>query len=99
MIEKKDFYNDVTFDIYNAIRSKKALKCLPIHLWKTAYRKLDYLKRSTKLEHLKIPPNNKLEALSGKRKGQYSIRINDQYRICFVWVNDHPTRIEIIDYH
>lgn len=54
---------------------------------------------ATTLHELKIPPNNKLEALSGDRKGQHSIRINDQYRICFVWTNLGPDQVEIVDYH
>jgi ATPase subunit of ABC transporter with duplicated ATPase domains len=51
------------------------------------------------LAELKVPPNNRLEALSGKRKGQYSIRINDQYRICFIWTEQGPDQVEIVDYH
>ncbi|MBF0483810.1 MAG: type II toxin-antitoxin system RelE/ParE family toxin [Candidatus Omnitrophica bacterium] len=99
MIEKDDFYNLETFDIYNGKRSKKALKTLPDNLWVIAYRKFTFLNRADKLEQLRIPPNNRLEALKGERKGQYSIRINDKYRMCFEWYKDHPARIEIVDYH
>jgi proteic killer suppression protein len=51
------------------------------------------------LSQLRIPPANRLEALKGKRKGQHSIRINDQYRLCFVWQDGHATDVEIVDYH
>jgi len=64
-----------------------------------AARKLDQLDSAQVLEDLRIPPGNRLEALSGDRKGQHSIRINDQYRICFVWSNDEPDEVEIVDYH
>ena len=51
------------------------------------------------VEELKVPPGNRLESLSGNRKGQYSIRINEQYRICFTWSDPGPTEVEIVDYH
>jgi proteic killer suppression protein len=63
-----------------------------------ALRKLAILNRVIRVEELRIPPNNRLEALKGNRKGQWSIRINDQYRICFLW-DDAPYNVEIIDYH
>lgn len=66
---------------------------------KTATRKLAFLKAAGKLEDLKIPPANRLEALKGDRAGQYSIRINDQYRICFVWHDGDAHHVEIVDYH
>ncbi|HJS17509.1 MAG TPA: type II toxin-antitoxin system RelE/ParE family toxin [Anaerolineales bacterium] len=62
-------------------------------------RKLDLVDSVAALTELKIPPNNKLEALSGDRQGQHSIRINDQYRICFVWTESGPHEVEIVDYH
>lgn len=64
-----------------------------------AYRKIRQLQIAASLNDLRIPPGNRLEALSGKRKGQYSIRINDQYRICFVWTPAVPAEVEITDYH
>ena len=64
-----------------------------------AYRKIRQLQIAASLNDLRIPPGNRLEALSGKRKGQYSIRINDQYRICFVWIPAGPAEVEITDYH
>ncbi|HDO35292.1 MAG TPA: plasmid maintenance system killer protein [Nitrospirae bacterium] len=65
----------------------------------TITRKLDQLDSVIHLNELRIPPNNKLEALTRERKGQYSIRINDQYRICFIWSKYGPDKVEITDYH
>ena len=64
-----------------------------------ATRKLAQLDAATTLEFLRSPPGNRLETLAGDRKGQHSIRINDQYRICFVWLNAEPHNVEIVDYH
>jgi proteic killer suppression protein len=64
-----------------------------------AVRKLDQLDSVDALDQLRIPPGNRLESLTGDREGQYSIRINDQYRICFVWAETEPDRVEIVDYH
>jgi toxin HigB-1 len=64
-----------------------------------ALRKLDMLDAASVLGDLRIPPGNRLEVLSGDRRGQHSIRINDQYRICFVWKDDGPHELEIVDYH
>ncbi len=64
-----------------------------------AMRKLQQLHAATTLEFMRVPPGNRLEALSGNRKGQHSIRINDQWRVCFVWADGHAQRVEITDYH
>ncbi len=64
-----------------------------------ARRKLRQLEIASTLSDLKVPPGNRLEALQGERKGQYSIRINDQYRICFYWQHGVAERVEIVDYH
>ena len=64
-----------------------------------AERKLQMLHRAILLDDLRIPPNNKLEALKRDRKGQHSIRINDQWRVCFVWTGSDATQVEIVDYH
>ena len=66
---------------------------------RVARRKLLYLHRAIKLQDLRVPPGNRLEALKGNRKGQYSIRINDQWRICFRWKNGDALDVEIVDYH
>jgi toxin HigB-1 len=64
-----------------------------------ARRKLEQLEWAARLQDLRIPPGNRLEALQGDRKGQHSIRINDQFRVCFVWTKDGPKEVEIVDYH
>lgn len=66
---------------------------------RVAYRKLKYLMAAAVLEDLRIPPGNRLEALTGDRKGKYSIRINDQWRICFRWTDHGAEDVEIVDYH
>lgn len=66
---------------------------------KVALRKLDMLDAATRLVDLRMPPSNRLEALKGNRKGQHSIRVNDQWRICFVWRGGHAYDVEIVDYH
>jgi toxin HigB-1 len=95
----QSFASPGTEDIFNGIDSRIARKTCPQCLWKVAFRKLDQLDSVTTLEELKIPPGNNLEALKGERKGQCSIRINDQYRICFVWKPAGPDDVEIVDYH
>ena len=64
-----------------------------------ARRKLLYLHRARSLQDLRVPPGNRLEALKGDRKGQHSIRINDRWRICFVWTEGDAFDVEIVDYH
>lgn len=66
---------------------------------RTALRKLVILDAVVSLEELRVPPGNRLEALRGDRAGQHSIRINDQWRICFVWTDSGPDEVEIVDYH
>lgn len=70
-----------------------------MELWRIAQRKLQILNRVTRLEELRAPPSNRLELLRGDREGQHSIRINDQFRICFVWTTSGPSDVEIVDYH
>ncbi|MFZ5880643.1 MAG: type II toxin-antitoxin system RelE/ParE family toxin [Chloroflexota bacterium] len=88
-----------TEDIFNGENTREARKVCPNSLWIVAARKLDQIDSVAALSDLKIPPGNKLEALSGGRKGQHSIRINNQYRICFVWTDQGPDQVEIVDYH
>ena len=66
---------------------------------RVARRKLLYIRAARKLEDVRMPPGNRLEALTGDRAGQHSIRINDQWRICFVWQNGEAHDVEIVDYH
>ena len=95
----RTFKNAGTEDIFNGKNSKAARKTCPRSLWQVAGRKLDQLDSVGSLEELRVPPGNRLEALKGERQGQYSIRINDQYRICFVWQETEPHEAEIVDYH
>jgi proteic killer suppression protein len=72
---------------------------LPRNIQAVARRKLRMLNNAQSLQDLRIPPANRLEALKGKRKGQYSIRINDQWRVCFEWRESNAHNVEIVDYH
>jgi toxin HigB-1 len=72
---------------------------LPSDIQQVALRKLRMLNRVQNIEELKIPPANRLEKLKGERFGQYSIRINDQWRICFEWQDNNIFNVEIVDYH
>ena len=72
---------------------------VPANIRTSALKKLFMLRRATQLLDLTVPPGNRLEALTDDRKGQYSIRINDQFRICFVWTNGDAYDVEIVDYH
>ena len=74
-------------------------KKLPLEIQRTARRKLLYLDSAKDLQDLQAPPGNKLEKLKGDRAGQYSIRINDQWRICFEWSDNKARNVEIVDYH
>lgn len=91
----KSFKCRETEKIYNRIFSQK----LPQDIQKIAINKLWILDAATSLEDLKVPPSNRLENLKGKRKGQHSIRINQQWRICFKWHDGNSYNVEIVDYH
>lgn len=93
------FKNTGTEDVFNGKDTKAARKICPQPLWKKASQKLDQLDSINSLNELNVPPGNRLEALKGDRKGRHSIRINDQYRICFTWTKDGPEIVEILDYH
>jgi len=93
------FKDEASEDIFNGVSSKRARKACPQSLWRVTARKLDQLDSVTALDELKVPPGNRLEALSGNRKGEYSIRINQQYRICFKWGENGPFEAEVTDYH
>ena len=94
-----DFYDKGSEDIYNGTTSRRARKILPVKLRQIALRKFYFLDNALTLEDLRIPPANHLEALQHDRIGQHSIRINNRYRICFVWTEKGPSRVEIVDYH
>ena len=74
-------------------------KGFPSGIVKVARRKLKMVDAAVVLTDLRVPPGNQLEALAGDRRGQHSIRINDQWRICFVWTPEGPTDVEVVDYH
>lgn len=88
-----------TEDIFDGTDSKEARKTCPTNLWNVAQRKLDQLNAAISLNDLRVPPGNRLEALQGERAGQHSIRINDQYRLCFVWLEQEASSVEIVNYH
>lgn len=91
----KTFKCKETEKIFNRNFSRK----FPQNIQRVALRKLRMLNRAEILNDLKVPPANRLEALRGNRKGQHSIRINDQWRICFKWNNGEANDVEIVDYH
>jgi proteic killer suppression protein len=89
------FHDDETRKVWDGEFSKK----LPEQIQSVARRKLRMLNNAHRIEDLRIPPNNRLEILQGDRKGQLSIRINDLWRVCFIWDMGHANRVEICDYH
>ncbi len=95
----QSFGDTGTADVFDGKTSRKARRACPAKIWSVAVRKLDLLDSAENLEDLRIPPGNRLESLSGNRRGQHSIRINSQYRICFGWSEAGPCDVEITDYH
>lgn len=93
------FANRGTEDIFDGTSAKAARNICPQTLWPVSRRKLDALNQATELGDLRAPPGNRLEALKGDREGQHSIRINEQYRVCFRWTREGPADVEITDYH
>jgi proteic killer suppression protein len=95
----RSFADQATEDLFNGRNTSFARRACPVQLWKILRRKLDQLDSVVLLSELRIPPGNNLEALHGTRKGQYSIRVNERYRICFRWLQDGPDEVEVVDYH
>jgi proteic killer suppression protein len=93
------FKNAATEDVYEGTQSAVARRSLPQDLWRIAQRKFAVMNHATQIGDLRAPPANRLEKLKGDRVGQHSIRINDQYRICFCWTEEGPSDVEIVDYH
>lgn len=91
----KSFSDKETKKIFKRNYSKR----IPEHIQESAYRKLVLIDSAIELNDLRVLPGNELEKLKGDRKGQYSIRINDQWRICFFWGESDAYEVEIIDYH
>ena len=95
----RSFRDRGTEDVFDGDETRAARRACPSALWSTARRKLDQLNRVANVQELMVPPGNRLERLGGDRVGQYSIRINDQYRACFVWDGENAYEVEIVDYH
>ena len=95
----RSFKDKGTEDIFDGIISKSARKICPQSIWPVAIRKLDQINRVQDVTELQVPPGNRLEQLKGDRETQFSIRINQQYRICFIWEDGHAYEVEITDYH
>lgn len=93
------FRDKGTEDVFDRQDTKAARKVCPPDLVKVAQRKLDQINQAVSLNDLRSPPNNHLEKLRGDREGQHSIKINDQYRVCFAWTEGRATEVEITDYH
>jgi toxin HigB-1 len=91
----KSFKDKEALRLFHREPSRK----IPPDLQRTALRKLRMLNQARSLEDLKIPPRNCLEALKGDWQGQHSIRINDRWRLCFIWEDDNALEVEIVDYH
>ncbi len=91
------FKDEGTEDVFDGRDTKKARKACPRDLWRVARRKLDQINQAAELDDLRVPPGNRLEPLTGDREGQHSIRINDQYRVCFSWAESGAEEVEIVD--
>ena len=95
----RSFADGATEDLFNGEDSRRARQACPTPLWPVVRRKLTQLNRVRELRELNIPPVNRLERLRGDRAGQHSIRINDQYRVCFRWEDGYADDVEVTDYH
>lgn len=95
----KDFKTKETEAIYKGVCNKKTMKVLPKELHGVAVEKLDMIDVASYVEDLQVPPSNKLEKKKGKLKEYYAIRINEQYRIAFKWIDGHAESVWITDYH
>jgi proteic killer suppression protein len=95
----QSFRDKGTEDIFNGLDTKAARKACPTELWKGAQRRLSQLDYASTLEDLRLPSSNRLHALKEDRKGQHSISINMEYRICFRWTAAGPEGVEVTDYH
>ena len=91
----RSIHDDETNKVWKGEFSRK----LPVQIQSVARRKLRMINNAKCIDDLRIPPSNRLEILKGNRKGQWSIRINDQWRVCFVWNDGHAECVEVCDYH
>lgn len=95
----RSFADAASEDLFNGIDSRRARAACPIMLWQIVRRKLTQINRVRDLRELAVPPGKRLERLKGNRRGQYSIRINEQYRVCFRWEGSYADEVEVTDYH
>ena len=95
----RSFKDQGTYDIFDGTDSRSARSTCPVSLWAPARERLDRLYEAKRLTELREPPGNRLESLRGKRFGQFSIRINNKYRVCFRWRDGAADDVEIVDYH
>jgi toxin HigB-1 len=93
------FADEGSEDLFLGVDSRMARRACPRALWPVVYRKLDQINRVRELQELRVPPGNRLEPLRGDRQGFFSIRVNEQYRICFRWEDDDAYEVQITDYH
>jgi len=91
----KSFRDANTERVFN----REFVKRYPREIQQRAFMRLNAIDAAVRLEDLRLPPSNRLEALKGDRKGEHSVRINDQWRVCFLWRDGHAERAEIVDYH
>jgi proteic killer suppression protein len=95
----RTFADEAIEDIFDGADTRRARRTCPPAIWPVARRKLDQLNRAKSLNELRVPPGNRLERLRGDRAGQYSIRLNDQYRVCFIREDGYADQVEVTDYH
>jgi proteic killer suppression protein len=95
----QSFRDSGTSDVFDGADTRAANRVCPKVLWRIARRKLDQLDSVKSLQELRSPPGNRLEALVGDRRSEYSIRINEKYRVCFKWTDNGPDAVQIVDYH
>ena len=93
------FKDEGTEDVFDGRNTMKARKACPQDLWRIARRKLDQINQAAVQNDLRVRLGNRLEELRGNREGQHSIRINDQYIVCFAWTEHGAEEVEIVDYH
>jgi len=95
----RSFLDQGTEDVFNGLDTKAARRTCPRNAWARAQRRLSQLDYASSLADLRLPRSNRLHPLDGDRKGQHSLSINMEYRICFVWTDSGPEDVEITDYH